>query len=144
VIRVQRIGNHALEVPRRHSALAAGMDLQIPTSWIVYPGERTLVPTGWAWEIPDGYVGLIRDRSGLALKGLSVRAGVVDADYRGEVKVLLVNEVNDEIRLEAGDRVAQMIVLPIWKSPVAFGGTIEADELSTTQRQSKGFGSTGV
>ena len=97
-----------------------------------------MVPTGFAWEISDGLVGLVRPRSGLAMRdGLHVMAGVVDSDYRGEVKVILVNLGAYTIELDPGERIAQMVVVPHYA-----GGLEEVDELDNSSRGAGGFGST--
>jgi dUTP pyrophosphatase len=139
-IRVQRIGEHRLPAPERHSPDAAGYDLRANRYVKLWPGERVLVETGFAFEIPPGWVGLIRDRSGLACQGITTRAGVIDADYRGEIKVLLVNE-SPEVAHEiaAGDRIAQLVIVPALVADLR-----EVDQLSDTQRGDGGFGSTGA
>ena len=102
-------------------------------------GGRALVSTGIALEIPSGFVGLIWDKSGLSIKnGLKTLGGVVDAGYRGEVKVGIVNLSNEDYALQAGDKVAQMLIQKV-EQPVVE----EVDELSDTSRGTGGFGSTG-
>ena len=105
------------------------------------PGDRALVPTGLRLEIPPGYEGQVRPRSGLALKlGLTVlnAPGTVDADYRGDVGVILINHSGEEQVIESGDRIAQIVF-----APVARAELIEADRLSESNRSAGGFGSTG-
>ena len=105
------------------------------------PGERRAVPTGVAVEIPVGYEGQVRPRSGRALKeGLGVinSPGTIDADYRGEVKVLLVNLGQLEIRILPGDRIAQLVI-----TPVVHADIVEVDELAPSTRGPGGFGHTG-
>lgn len=133
------IGDHGFGLPKTHSENAGGFDLQSTESRKLFPGEQRLIGTGWAFAIPNGFVGLIRDRSGMAGKRLTTRAGVIDSDYRGEVKVLLVNEGPEPYTIAVGDRIAQMLVMPI-----PFISTIEVSELKDTIRGSGGFGSTGV
>ena len=106
------------------------------------PGARALVPTGLYLEIPAGYEAQVRPRSGLALKrGLTVlnAPGTIDADYRGEVGVILVNLSAEEQRIEPGDRVAQLLFAPVLQ-----GELVEVETLAETARGSGGFGSTGA
>ncbi|MBN9029872.1 MAG: deoxyuridine 5'-triphosphate nucleotidohydrolase [Rhizobiales bacterium 63-7] len=135
-----------IALPAYESAGAAGMDLRAavpqdaPLS--LAPGERTLVPTGFIFEIPAGFEGQVRPRSGLAFKnGITClnTPGTIDSDYRGEVKVLLVNLGTETFVIERGMRIAQMLV-----SPVVQARIIEATSASETGRGAGGFGSTGV
>lgn len=123
---------------------AAGMDLQahIPEPIRLKPMERRLIPTGIFLELPTGYEAQVRPRSGLAIKkGLTVlnAPGTIDSDYRGEVCVILINLSSEEVVIEPGDRIAQLVVsrheVVCWE---------EHDELSPTLRGAGGFGSTGV
>lgn len=120
----------------------AGADLMTTVDVSVAPGERVLVPTGVAIALPDGFVGLIHPRSGLAARhGLSIvnTPGTVDAGYRGEIKVLLVNhDPREPIELRRGDRIAQLVVQRVERA--AF---VEVDRLDTTVRGTGGYGSTG-
>ena len=129
-----------LPAPQRETGGSAGYDLRSAIGAItILPGERRVVETGFAWEIPVGMVGMIRPRSGLAVrKGLHVMAGIIDSDYRDEVKVLLVNLGHNAVEIITGDRIAQMVV-------TLFHGAelIEVDELDYIDRGG-GFGSTGV
>jgi dUTP pyrophosphatase len=120
----------------------AGADLRCAVAVRLDPGERALVPTGVAVAIPDGYAGLVAPRSGLAARlGLGVvnAPGVVDAGYRGEIKVILVNHGSEPVSLERGERVAQLLVVPV--AAVDF---LEVDELPGSSRGEGGFGSTGT
>lgn len=135
-----------LALPAYESAGAAGMDLRAALeqddSLILHPGERALVPTGLVFEIPDGFEAQIRPRSGLAFKhGITClnTPGTIDSDYRGEVKVLLVNLGQEDFAITRGMRIAQMIVAPVVQVRV-----VEIAEPSTTPRGLGGFGSTGV
>lgn len=133
-----------LPMPSRASEHAAGADLCAAVSDPVTlaPGQRRLVPTGFVWEIPRGYEGQVRPRSGLALKyGLTClnSPGTVDSDYRGEVCVILANLGQELFTVERGMRIAQMVV-----APVAEWSAEEVFELSETTRSGNGFGSTGV
>lgn len=120
----------------------AGADLRTTVDVVLAPGERALVPTGVALALPDGYVGLVHPRSGLAARhGLSIvnTPGTVDAGYRGEVKVLLVNlDPHEPVELRRGDRVAQLVVQRVER--VAFD---EVDALPDSSRGAGGYGSTG-
>ena len=140
MIKLQRIGAHDLPLPKQATDGAAGFDLQSADYVILYPGQRLAIPTGFAWAIQLGQVGMIRPRSGLAVRnGIDVLAGVIDADYRGEVAVVLINHGTRPLDIEAGDRIAQMVV-----QPCMVGVTVECDELPGTERGSGGFGSTGA
>lgn len=134
-----------LDLPAYETAGAAGMDLRaaVPTGepTTIKPGERALVPTGFIFEIPSGYEGQVRPRSGLAFKhGITClnTPGTIDSDYRGEVKVLLVNLGEEDFVIERGMRIAQMVIAPVTQAAIR-----EADGASTTARGAGGFGSTG-
>jgi dUTP pyrophosphatase len=143
-VRVRRLdpaGNAAL--PARATEHAAGFDLRahLGEDLVLRPGERAAVPTGLAVEIPEGYEGQVRPRSGMALRhGLTVvnAPGTIDADYRGEIKVLLVNLGTDPVTLRGGERVAQLVVQAL--PDVEF---VETDALRPTGRGEGGFGHTG-
>lgn len=129
-------------MPRYATELAAGADLHADEGVILRPGERKLVSTGIAIALPEGYEAQVRPRSGLAFKnGVTVlnAPGTVDADYRGELKVLLINHGTELFIAEPGDRIAQLVVAPVQKV-----GFVEMDELPSTERGEGGFGSTGV
>ncbi len=137
---------HAADLPRPSYATAssAGVDLAaaIEGDLALAPGERKAVPTGIALALPDGYEGQIRPRSGLALKhGLTVlnSPGTIDADYRGEIQIILANLGGETVVLERGQRIAQLVVAPV--SRVAFG---EVAALPESGRGAGGFGSTGA
>lgn len=137
-MRIKRLIDN-LPAPRRETAGSAGYDLRSAGAITILPDERRVVETGFAWEIPTGMVGMIRPRSGLAVrKGLHVMAGVIDSDYRDEVKVLLVNLGDTPIEIITGDRIAQMVVTPFHGPEL-----IEVDELDDINRGG-GFGSTGL
>ena len=117
----------------------AGADLRAAEPKIIAPRSRELIATGISLELPLGYVGLIWPRSGLAVKrGLDCGAGVIDSHYRGEIKVLLFNHSATEIRIQLGDRIAQLIVQKVETVEFKF-----SDRLSETVRNTSGFGSTG-
>ena len=135
-----------LPVPSPKSVLAAGADLPaaLPegATLTLAPGARALVPTGFAIAIPAGYEGQVRPRSGLAAEhGVTVlnAPGTIDADYRGEVKVILVNHGDRAFAITRGMRIAQLLI-----APVVAAAFVEAVELPGTERGSGGFGSTGV
>ncbi len=140
-VRVIREGPNAL--PHYETTDSAGMDLRahLDEALTLNPGERALVPTGMRMEIPPGYEGQVRPRSGLALKrGLTVlnAPGTIDADYRGDVGVILINTSETTQTLEPGDRVAQIIFAPVTRAQL-----VEVEELADSARSSDGFGSTG-
>jgi dUTP pyrophosphatase len=117
----------------------AGFDLYSREQVVLAPGMRTVVPTGIAIEIPEGYVGLIWDKSGLAIKyGLKTLGGVIDSGYRGEVMVGIINLSNTEYIFEPGHKIAQMVIQKF--ETVTFE---QVDELSETERAHTGFGSSG-
>lgn len=126
-------------LPTRGSAAAAGLDLFSIEPVKLVAGERVLVRTGLAVAIPEGHYGRVAPRSGLATRhGLDVLAGVIDADYRGEILCLLINTGNETIELAAGSKICQLILEKII-TPVAAW----ADDISETARGAGGFGSTG-
>jgi dUTP pyrophosphatase len=142
VLRV-RAAADALPLPRYMTPGAAGMDLlaDVPDDVTLDAGDRRLVPTGIALALPPGFEGQVRPRSGLAAReGLTLlnAPGTVDADYRGEVQVLLVNLGRAPVRIRRGDRIAQLVVAPVarvvWEEVAA---------LATSERGAGGFGSTG-
>ncbi|MGV1771180.1 dUTP diphosphatase [Agrobacterium vitis] len=135
-----------LELPAYETAGAAGMDLRAAVTeaepLTLAPGKRALVPTGLIMEIPQGFEAQIRPRSGLAFKnGITClnTPGTIDSDYRGEVKVLLINLGDEDFTITRGMRVAQMVIAPVTQAQV-----IEVTETSDTVRGAGGFGSTGV
>lgn len=131
-----------LPVPAYATAHAAGMDVVSAEEIILNPGDRHPVATGFALAIPEGYEIQVRPRSGLALKhGITLpnAPGTIDADYRGELKVLLINHGADPFPIKRGDRIAQLIV-----APVQLASFVEVDMLDDTVRGVGGFGSTGV
>ena len=132
-----------LELPTYASAGAAGWDLRaaVERQLVIAPGERALVPTGVAVAIPEGYEGQVRMRSGLAARhGLAAlnAPGTIDSDYRGEVGVVLANLGHAPFEIRRGERIAQLIVLPVVQAEL-----IEVPQVSITARGEGGFGSTG-
>jgi dUTP pyrophosphatase len=117
----------------------AGFDLFASAGLTLGPGEVKPVPTGIALAIPRGFVGLIWDKSGISLKGVHKLAGVVDAGYRGEVRVVMINLGREPYEIKAGMKIAQMLIQPVREAEI-----VEADSLDDTPRGEGGFGSTGL
>jgi dUTP pyrophosphatase len=143
VLRVRRVGERGppLELPRYETGGAAGMDLRADEPFQLAPGERRLVPTGLALEVPPGHEGQVRPRSGLAARhGVTLvnAPGTIDSDYRGEVKVILVNLGQEPVSFARGERIAQLVVAPVTHARIEL-----ADELADSKRGTGGFGSTG-
>ena len=138
-----RPGFEDLAPPSYATDGAAGADLRaaLTTTLVLSPGQRSLVPTGLTLEIPRGFEGQVRARSGLALKkGLALANGVgtIDSDYRGEVGVLIVNLGSETVALERGDRIAQLVITPVVQAAFEAG-----EALAVSIRGAGGFGSTG-
>ena len=138
--------NPDLPLPAYETAGAAGMDLRaaIPEAEpvVLRPGGRAAVPTGLAFALPDGFEGQVRPRSGLAAKhGVTMvnTPGTIDADYRGEVKVLMINLGQEDFTVRRGDRIAQLVIAPVIQARWS-----EVDSLDETVRGQGGFGSTGA
>ena len=134
----------SVSIPKYETLGSSGMDIaaHIKNNIIIYPGEKALVPTGFSIAIPRGYEVQIRPRSGLAAKkSITVlnTPGTIDADYRGEIKVILINLGKEKFVVENGERIAQMVVCPVVQANLQ-----EVEELSQTARGSSGFGSTGT
>lgn len=144
-IRIQRLPHgEDLPLPGYATKHAAGMDLPAATDadLVLKPGARAAVPTGFAIELPEGYEAQVRPRSGLALKnGVTVlnAPGTIDADYRGEVKVILINHGQEDFVITRGMRIAQMVIAPFVQVAL-----IESDKLQESDRGTGGFGSTGT
>jgi dUTP pyrophosphatase len=133
-----------LPLPEKASAGSAGFDLRaaVEEPLSLGPGERDLVPTGLVLEIPSGWEGQVRPRSGLALRyGLTLvnSPGTIDSDYRGEVKVLLINLGADAVTVSRGDRIAQVVFAPVARVQLEV-----VDQVGETGRGSGGFGSSGL
>jgi len=145
-IKVKRL-SHAkdLDIPRKMSDGASGCDIRaaIQDPVTLVPGKRALIPTGFAFEIPEGYEVQVRSRSGLAIKhGIMAlnSPGTIDADYRGEVKVILANLGDEPFTIKRGDRIAQLVVMAV---PLHMQ-YVESEELTDTARGEGGFGSSGI
>lgn len=137
VTQVQLLTQDA-KMPERFSFQAAGHDLYCRESFSFGGGQTVLVPTGIAVSIPHGYYGRIAPRSGLALKAIHVLGGVIDSDYRGEIKVILFNSSHVKIEFKKHDRIAQLII-----EKININSFIQVESLDQTQRGDGGFGSTG-
>lgn len=144
-IPIIRIGKHSEDIPlpTYMTEHASGMDVYAACEKeiVLQPGDRALVPTGFAMAVPEGYEAQIRPRSGLALKqGLTClnSPGTIDADYRGEVGIVLANLGREAVTIRRGDRIAQMIIQKVERAM-----WVEEKELADTPRNSGGFGSTG-
>jgi dUTP pyrophosphatase len=145
-IKVIRLREHPapLPLPKYQTEHAAGLDLlaDVPEPLVLGPLERAAIPTGLAFEIPEGFEGQVRPRSGLALNaGVTClnSPGTIDADYRGELKVILANLSREPFTVRRGDRIAQLVV-----SPVARAALSEVAALGESPRGAGGFGSTGL
>jgi dUTP pyrophosphatase len=142
-IAVKRL-DHAgdLPLPSYETSGSAGMDIRAAEDLTIAPAQRGLVGSGFAFAIPHGYEIQVRPRSGLALKkGVSIpnTPGTIDSDYRGELKVILINHGQEDFVIQRGDRIAQIVVAPVQR-----GILKEVDRLDETARGEGGFGSTGV
>jgi dUTP pyrophosphatase len=141
-VKIQRLPHGAdLELPTYATEGAAGLDLRAAVSAVLEPGARLLVPTGIAIALPHGHEAQVRPRSGLAVKhGVTVlnAPGTIDADYRGEIKVPLINHGHENFVITRGDRIAQMVLAPVSRAVHE-----EVDTLDETARGEGGFGSSG-
>ena len=142
-IQIKKLSNDVL-IPKYETPGSSGMDIAayIEQEVTINPGDKALIPTGFSLSIPQGYEVQIRPRSGLAAKkSITVlnAPGTIDADYRGEVKVILINLGREKFSVKKGERIAQMIVCPVVQVQLE-----EVQELSATNRGAGGFGSTGA
>ncbi len=130
-----------IDLPSYAKSGDAGLDIRASEDVTLDPGETGIVPTGLRFAIPDGHVGLVWDRSGLAAKNsITTMAGVIDSSYRGELRVVLKNLGKESFMIERGMRIAQMLIQPVANSiPIS-----EVDELPDSERKDEGFGSTGL
>ena len=143
-VKIKKLANFKGPLPEYKSEWASGFDIQacLEESITLKPGERALVPTGLSFELPAGFEMQSRPRSGLSLKkGLTVlnSPGTIDSDYRGEVKIILINHGREDFIIKDQERVAQIVICPVYQAVF-----IESETLSDTQRGGGGFGSTGV
>ena len=142
-IAVQKLRPGAI-LPRYMTAQAAGMDLHacLEQGQRLAPGERALIPTGLAMAIPAGFEGQVRPRSGLALKkGVTLvnSPGTIDADYRGEIGIIVINHGSEVLEIVGGDRIAQLVIAPVHQAEL-----VPVETLDDTARSSGGFGHTGT
>lgn len=146
MLKIKIVNKSPFENPKYATSGSAGFDIKanIETPIVIGPLERTLVPTGLFFELPEGYEAQIRPRSGLAFKhGITVlnSPGTLDSDYRGECKVLLINLSNDTFKIAPGERIAQIIIAK--HESAEFESVSSLEELTDTNRGAGGFGSTG-
>jgi dUTP pyrophosphatase len=134
---MRRISPDAV-LPTRAHPNDAGLDLYGLEDLVLEPRQGRMAKTGIAMALPSGYVGLIADRSSLAKKGIKTTGGIIDEGYRGEIHVVLWNISEEAIQLRRGERIAQLLILPVITPSVC-----EVQELNQTQRGSRGFGSSG-
>jgi dUTP pyrophosphatase len=142
-IRIKRIGNCSNGLPQKMTEHSAGFDLSaaVPEAVVLAPGQISVIPCGFAMAIPEGYEAQVRPRSGLAARhGITIinSPGTIDADYRGEVKVPLINLGSAPFTVEPGMRIAQMLIAPVPRVRL-----VEAQDLDQTPRGAGGFGHTG-
>ncbi|MEK6968015.1 MAG: dUTP diphosphatase [Nanoarchaeota archaeon] len=138
-IKIKKLNENA-KLPTYAHQGDAGMDLYASDDVIMNPGEVVSVPTGLAFEIPEGFVGLIWDKSGLSLKqGLKTMGGVIDSGYRGETKVVITNLGKQPYHIKKHTKIAQMLIQPVSSAEI-----VEAEELSDSSRATGGFGSSGL
>lgn len=142
-VKIQKRENFKGELPKYQSAMASGFDVraQLDKPVILKPGERALIPTGLSFEIPSGFEIQARPRSGFAIKnGISLvnTPGTIDADYRGEVKVILINHGQEPVEINDQERIAQFVICPVYQAAFEI-----VTDLSDTSRGIGGFGSTG-
>lgn len=140
---IKKLNNNSFDLPKYQTAGSVGMDLSafIENDILIKPNERELIPTGIALSLPQNIEGQVRPRSGLSLKyGITVlnSPGTIDSDYRGEIKVILINHGNEDFLIKNNDRIAQLVFNEVVK--VSFK---EVNNLDQTSRDQKGFGSTG-
>lgn len=144
MLKIKRLPHsEGIELPSYATEFAAGMDVRaaVEETLVMAPGDRVLIPTGLIFEIPKGYEIQVRPRSGLAIKhGITLlnAPGTIDADYRGEVKVIAINHGSEPFEVHRGDRIAQLVVAPVVQLEIK-----EVLEVDETQRGEGGFGSTG-
>ena len=144
MIKIKIQSNYGAVIPEYQSHGSAGADIcaNVDETIVLSPGKLTLIPTGIFMEIPEGYEAQIRPRSGLALKhGITVlnSPGTIDSDYRGEIKIILINLGEEDFKIEKGMRIAQIVFARVYK-----GEFIQVDELNNTDRNGGGFGHSGI
>lgn len=142
-LRIKRLPHFKGDLPQYKTSGSSGMDVRacIEETITIEPGKRTLIPTGLAMKVSEAYEIQARPRSGLALKkGLTLlnTPGTIDADYRGEIKIIMANLGDEAVEIEDGERIAQLVICPVVKAKISL-----VDELDDTERGEGGFGSTG-
>lgn len=137
MIKFKKLDKDAI-VPKAQKEGDAGLDIYSLEDKVVWPGEQQSIRTGIAMAIPSGFVGVVKPRSGLALKHqIDTKAGVIDSNYRGELVIVIRNDGIREYAFNKGDRIAQMLVIP------CITGSMEVEELDETDRGDSGFGASG-
>ena len=137
-IKIKKFSQDA-QLPKYGKEGDAAMDLVSNESFILLPGKRYLFSTGIGMEIPNGFFGRVMDRSGMAAKqGITILGGVIDSNYRGEIKICLLNTSDMNQEIEKGDRIAQMAIIPVQTANLT-----EVNELSNSNRKETGFGASG-
>lgn len=139
-LRIARAPGYAGPLPAYQTEGAAGLDLHAAAPRAVYPDRVATIPTGIMVEIPPGFVGMVVGRSGLSKRGMHVIPGTIDSDYRGEISIL-ATAIGESHTVAVGDRVAQILILPVTRCEVM---EVTPAELTPTERGAGGFGSTGV
>lgn len=144
VVKVKKLAHFKGALPQYQTAESAGSDVcaSVESDLIIKPGERALISTGLSLEIPNGYEIQVRPRSGLAFKNgvtLVNTPGTIDSDYRGELKIILINHGQENFVVRSGDRIAQLVLAPVTQGRFEW-----AEELTETARGAGGFGSTGL
>jgi len=134
-VKVKKLHSDAV-IPAYTLSGDAGLDLRSVEDMVLKPGDRRAVPTGLAFELPEGYVALIWDKSGLALnQGVKTMGGVIEYTYRGEYKIIILNTSDSDFIIKKGDKIAQMLIQPVVSAEI-----VETDSLSPTERGNHGFG----
>lgn len=138
-LKIKRL-DKSLPMPAYIKKSDAAIDLRSTVDCTILPNEHKTIPSGIAVEIPQGYFGSIRDRSGLAAKfAIHTLAGVIDSGYRGEIGIVIINLGKDDFKISKGDRIAQLIIQPVLQPDI-----VEAENLSDSDRKTTGFGNTGI
>lgn len=139
ILKVKKVRDTA-QLPVYAHTGDAGLDMKAAESAELAPGERTAIPTGLAFELPQGTVGLVWDKSGRSLKeGLKTMAGVIDEGFRGEFMVVVLNTSNKTVKIEVGEKIAQLLIQPVHQVAIQ-----EVKEVGDSSRGQEGFGSTGL
>ncbi len=137
-LKIKKLNSEAI-VPKYAHKGDAGMDLYSIENLILEPKHRTMVATGISFELPKGYVALVWDKSGIAKKGVTTLAGVIDSSYRGEIKIALLNVSSKPYKIKKGEKIAQILIQKVEQPKIQV-----VEELSKTTRGKGGFGSTGI